>query len=82
MIAVRIKGATSLYGAPDGWKPEDGECKGLYVRKEAHGKHSVLLSAWKPSISELELLNNGGSVVLGVLGEEHPPVLMVVTETD
>ncbi len=83
MIAVKIKGANKAYGAPAEWNPaKDGDCGVLQVRVENRGRHPVMLSCWKPSSAELEALQRGGSVVLGVVGDEHPPVLLMVSEED
>ena len=81
MISVKINRASLALG-PDNWEPEDGECEVLYIRQELRGRHPVMLSAWKPSSAELELLLRGGSLILGVLGTEHPSVLMYVSSED
>lgn len=39
-----------------------------------------LVSAWRPSGEELELLNSGGYVQLRILGVTHPPVMLTVEE--
>ncbi len=82
MISVRIKGSNTVYGTPDDWDKRNGECANLFVRKEESEETTVMLSAWKPSALELEMLQNGGSVILGVLGSGHPPVLMYVSEDE
>lgn len=82
MISVKIRDANVAMGQPDDWNPSDGECEVLYIRREQRGSLPVMLSAWKPSVAELELLLRGGSIVLGVLGEVHPPVMMMVSTED
>lgn len=82
MISVKIRDANVAMGPPNNWRPSDGELDMLYLRKEKRGSLPVMLSAWKPSAAELELLMRGGSLVLGVLGEVHPPVLMYVSTED
>jgi hypothetical protein len=76
VISVSINGCNLIIEPPENWKPEYGECNSLYLRREDLNGVPVLLSAWKPSAVELEMLVRGGSVVLGVLGTAHPPVLM------
>ena len=40
----------------------------------------VMLSCWKPSPEELQTLNEGGYVTLGIVGTQHPPVMLYVHE--
>ena len=82
MISVKIKQANMALGQPDDWDAEEEECARLFVRKETRGNLPVMLSAWKPSASELEALILGGSLILGVIGNSHPPVLMYVSPED
>lgn len=82
MISVKIKGANTVYGTPDDWDKANGECANLYVRKEESGDTTLLLSAWKPTALELEMLQGGGSLVLGLISTGHPPVLMYVSGED
>lgn len=76
MISVTIKDANLTIEEPENWKPQYGKCEALRLRREDLNGLPVMLSAWKPSATELEILVRGGSVVLGVLGSVHPPVLM------
>lgn len=76
MLTRRISGWNMAFGAPEGWDAEkDGPCNALPVRvspPEAIGDSSIRVatceSAWEPSPSELEWLNQGGHVVLRVVG--------------
>lgn len=38
----------------------------------------AMLSCWKPTPEELQTLNEGGFVTLGILGVSHPPVMLYV----
>lgn len=74
MIPKRIRNATHYLSAPREWECEkDGDCAHLAVRVVG----DVWESAWEPTPGELEMLNNGGSVVLCVKGGQ-PPVLLCV----
>jgi hypothetical protein len=74
MIAQRIAGATHVYGAPKGWKPEEhGECGQLTVRQSG----DFVESAWEPTPAELAMLKAGGHVVLSVFGGQPPVTLRV-----
>jgi hypothetical protein len=79
MKAVEFVGQTTVLGPPPGWdNSRNGPCGGLPVM--AHGGR--LLSCWRPSAEELEMLNAGGHVVLAVVGEMHPPVSVNVAKVE
>lgn len=82
MIAVKIKDADMALGQPDNWSASDGEVGVLFARRAMYGTAPAMLSAWKPSVDELEMLMRGGSIVLGIIGSEHPPVLMYASAED
>lgn len=74
MIPMRIERATHYMGAPEGWDPEkDGECGHLAVRQVGN----VFWSLWEPTPGEIELIKQGGSVLLGIVGGQ-PPVMLAV----
>lgn len=79
MIPRRISGATHNLGAPKDWNPErDGDCCHLAVRVVAEpGTGCLFESAWEPTPAELKALNEGGSIVLRVIGGQ-PPVWLYV----
>ncbi len=79
MLAKRINGHNAYPGAPDGWKPEeDGECGHLAIKVTTQGdKITYCESAWEPTPKELEMLNNGGHVILRVVGWQVPVALYV-----
>lgn len=41
---------------------------------------NCMFSVWEPSAEELEALNNGGKIQLGIMGERHPPILLMVQD--
>lgn len=74
MIARRIRGATHVMGAPQGWDmSRHWPCDSLYVRREG----DVVCSAWEPTPAEIETLIAGGSIVLRIVGGQ-PPVSLAV----
>lgn len=42
--------------------------------------NNVMISIWEPTPKELEILNTGGKVCLGILGTTHPAVNVTVQE--
>ena len=43
---------------------------------------NCMFSVWEPSADELEALNNGGKIQLGIMGGVHPPVMLLVQDPD
>ena len=82
MISVKIRDHNLALGAPEDAGGPRLECETLFLRRETKDGHPVMLSAWKPSAAELQSLILGGSIILGVVGPQHPPVLMYVSEED
>lgn len=71
--AEKIAGATRLLAT------EQEEYENLHIRDETLGDGTnCMVSQWKPTPEQLELLNKGGSIYLGIMGEVHPPVVMCV----
>lgn len=73
MEVATIKGATHNPGAPHGWTESNGPCGTLPIvfRVDSHGNQSCE-SAWKPTSDELRMLNDGGFVILRVIGWQVP----------
>lgn len=80
MQPATIKGATHNPGAPKGWTEANGSCGTLPIiyRKDAHGNPESV-SAWKPTADELRMLNEGGFVLLSVIGWQVP--VCIYTDT-
>lgn len=75
MIPRRIANATRNLGAPGDWdESKHGKCTHLWVRVQPGG---LFESAWEPTPEELKILNEGGSVVLRVVGGQPPVALYV-----
>lgn len=77
MIPRRIANATKVLGAPADWDQSKGKCGGLAIRIVETTQGIACESAWEPTPAELEMLNNGGSVVLRVMGWQVPVALDV-----
>ena len=73
MDVATIKGATHNPGAPRGWTESNGPCGALPIvyRKDSFGNPESV-SAWKPTEDELRMLNEGGFVILSVVGWQVP----------
>jgi hypothetical protein len=76
MTPHNIKNFTAVLAPPKNWDEAKGPCAHLPIRLTMDG---VMESAWKPSMDELEILNKGGVVILGILGI-HPAVCLTVEE--
>lgn len=51
----------------------------LHVQRTHEGGYNIVRSFWKPTAQELDALNRGGTVVLGIVGMEPiPPVSLGV----
>lgn len=76
MIVARIRGATRTLGKTQGFI-------GLPIRDEKviMNGHvvNVMESMWEPTPAELELLKQGGKVMLTLMGDQHPPVRLDVS---
>lgn len=46
----------------------------LYIVDEQTEAGNVMISVWKPTADEVKVINEGGSVCLGIIGTSHPPV--------
>lgn len=69
MIHEKIPGANRANGAPAGWnEEEDGPIQVLWTRdeEERYSPLFFMVSQFKPTPEELEVLNNGGSIRFGI----------------
>lgn len=79
MLPGRIPNHTHLIGKPADWDESAlGHCAALHCRAEIIDGVMYLRSAWVPSPAELQLLNSGASIELGIAGGGHPVVNMGV----
>ena len=81
MLPVKIREANTLLGKPDDWS-SNAKCDALFARRETRGDLPVVLTAWKPSDLEMRILREGGSIILGIVGTDQPPVFIEVSRDD
>lgn len=78
MLIKCIDGFTRQFGAPADWDGKDMSCGVLPVLDVETGEGNFMLSAWEPTPPELEALNKGANIILGVRGTVHPVVSVQV----
>lgn len=69
-----IRNHIRVLGAPPGWDHSQVPCGSLAIRDESMAGMPAIASAWKPNAAELKILNEGGSVVVRIVGLVHPPI--------
>ncbi len=79
MKAIPIEGMTRDLTKPSDWDEQrDGTCGSLPIRDQDFLFGNGMVSNWKPSALDLEVLNAGGVIQLVVCGTVHPPVSITV----
>lgn len=68
----------AVLGAPQGWDQGALPCSALPITRSDVDGFACVNSYWRPTAEELAVLNDGGSVVLSVLGTTMPPVAVSV----
>lgn len=72
-----INGCTRLLAV------EQDEFEDLQIRDETMSDGTnCMVSKWTPTPAQLAILNGGGSLYLGIMGEIHPPVVLAAALTD
>lgn len=79
MIIKMIPGHTRILGKSQGYHGLPVKDHNIYD-KAVGGDCAAMSTAWEPTPEELEKLNNGGVVVLTLLGVAHPPVNITVED--
>jgi hypothetical protein len=81
VIAVPIVGYDRMLGPPGDWIAElDGECGHLAIRDTMFQGNRALISAWKPTPQELDILKAGGCITLYIIGQSTHPVVAMGAE--
>ncbi|MBP1316330.1 hypothetical protein [Herbaspirillum sp. 1130] len=78
MLIKCIDDFTRQFGAPADWDGKDMSCGVLPVLDVQTAEGNFMFSAWEPTPPELEALNKGANIILGVRGTVHPVVSVQV----
>ena len=80
MLVKMIKGATRIVGKSQGYLglPIKDEMVFCPVNKK---NVPTMITAWEPTPTELEALNNGGSIYVSIYGTVPPPMLIWAADT-
>lgn len=78
MLIKRIDGCTRQLGAPADWDGKDMSCGVLPILDVQTTEGNFMFSAWEPTPPELDALNKGANILLGVRGTAHPVVSLQV----
>ncbi|MDR6394663.1 hypothetical protein [Herbaspirillum seropedicae] len=78
MLIKRIDGSTRQLGAPADWDGKDMSCGVLPILDVQTPEGNFMFSAWEPTPPELDALNKGANILLGVRGTAHPVVSLQV----
>jgi hypothetical protein len=82
MMPVPTKNATHLFGKPKEWDESvRGPVRTLSVRVEDTVRGKEFVSTWKPTLEEIQALQDGGTILLTV-GGVQPPVALHVEPTE
>ena len=79
MKAITIPGANMVLAQDqDQYENLPVLCQVFTVKDDVWGDKTVpmMSSAWQPNEEDLRRLNDGGYIVLSILGTAHPPVLI------
>lgn len=77
MLIGHVEGATRILG-----KGQE-DYQGLPVRDFKYPDGRVaMMSAWMPTPAEISRLIRGEAIYLVVMGEQHPPVALVVGDSE
>lgn len=79
MKPTNTRGATNNFIKPENWDPSLGVCGSLEVRAELQaGQFRSVISTWKPSPLDLDMLNAGGVIEVTLLRTQQPPMSLEV----
>lgn len=74
MEAVKLLNATRTLAE------DQNEFSNLDIMDADVGGNNCMFSVWEPTEEELKILNDGGKIQLGIMGVQHPPVLLLVQD--
>lgn len=79
MDIVNFEGKTRTLGVEQGFRALHIKDIVAHMGLDENGKsivYAAMISVWKPTEQELEMLNKGGYITLTILGTQHPPVMI------
>lgn len=71
MIIAMIEGATRICGKSQGYLS-------LPIRDEQTDAGNIMHSAWEPTPAEIELIRQGGKVIISIIGTSPQPMMVNV----
>jgi hypothetical protein len=74
MKSIPLSNATRRMGAPKDW---DHETMGICHTLEICDRDGWMISAWQPTQQELERINAGQPIFLGIQGHDMHPVVSI-----
>lgn len=78
MQIMKHPDTTRELGKPENWNDEqNGECVTLPIVDVVFDGLPCMLSFWKPTPKELEMLNSNGCIELHIYGRDVHPVVAV-----
>jgi hypothetical protein len=83
--SVDIENETLKIGKPIDWDvaTQGQPCGALSVHVcKGSGDLPMMISRWHPEPEDLEVLNRGGSIYLGIYGRTHPVVTVYAAKSD
>lgn len=82
MLPGRIEGANAKLSQPSGWDTTTrGPVAALHVRKANTNAGPVIMSAWFPSIDEINAIQAGAPVIITIVGSSQPVMGVGVGKT-
>lgn len=75
---------TRVLGEAQGYTPlpvEDAVVHMLHA-DGSQGDTPVMFTVWHPTPKELAAMQSGGHIVLGIVGVQHPPVMVYVADME
>ncbi|PIZ31268.1 MAG: hypothetical protein COY40_02555 [Alphaproteobacteria bacterium CG_4_10_14_0_8_um_filter_53_9] len=76
MIIKKIDNHTRDLSPPEGVSGDD--CGHLFIRDVKTYLGNEMYSAWEPTPKEIDLIKNGATIYLGIIGTQHPMVRLLV----
>ena len=73
MLPITFPEQNFTFTKPAGWTDEQCSDLSVYKGEYADGTPAII-SYWKPSKEDLDILNNGGGIYVNILSINMPPI--------